>query len=285
MYRKAILGLFTLTAVLVSTAAFAQTGDDAVIYQAFGRGVHYYNAQNYSAAFDELTKCVDNSSKNPSVYYFRGLALMNLGREDDAIIDFKKGAELEGVSISSVQKQIGYDLQFVQGEIRQTLEVYRASAKLAAYEKAREIAALQENIDAKNVDTSVGYWANDGYIYNGQTGSYEEYDTPDAPATEEDGEEMLDGEEAEDGEASEDGDDFSDDFGDEEEEEEAETLSIEDAIDSEEADDDDADAEVSIDDEIGGVDFGGDDDDSAFGDDDDDDAALAGDDDDDDAAL
>ena len=283
MYRKVILGLFTLATVmasaLISVPSFAQTGDSPIIYQTFGRGIHYYNAQDFENAFNELTKCVENGTQNPSVYYFRGLALMNLGREEDAAIDFKSGADLELKATTNTQKQIGYDLQFVQGPLRQTLETYRSSAKLAAYQKMQAVAAMQENINASNIDKSVGYWSTEGYVYV-EGGEYEEYED-DTPAVTKETLMTSGGEQEEETESTEEDED-SFDMDEEEEEEEEEEPAEEMEEEPLSADD------INLEDEVGDVTLGSDDDDddAALGDDDDDDdAALGDDDDDDDAAL
>ncbi len=99
----------------------------------FGMGVHHYNAGQYVKAYDSFTRCVDGKTQDPSVFYYRGLALMQLGRAEDAGEDFQRGAELEIKSPKS-QTQVGYDLMNIQGPVRQKLEEYRTDAKLAAYE-------------------------------------------------------------------------------------------------------------------------------------------------------
>ena len=293
MYRKVILGLSMLVSFLTALPSFAQTGDSLAIYQTFGKGVHYYNAQDYAAAYEKFTDCINSGTQNPSIYYFRGLALLNLGRAEAAEMDFKAGAELEEKANMDTQKQIGYDLQFVQGNVRQTLEKHRADAKLAAYQRVREIRAMQENINAHNALKNKDLHTFDStYSYDtgiGEAEAYEEYTTLD----EEDDQELSEEEAAEDGLMDEDDDlmDEEDDLMDEEDEaaEPEEEISSEDA-----AEDFDLDEEIgpaSVGDDDDDDDAAADDEDTAFGDDDDDDAAADdedtafGDDDDDDAAA
>ena len=177
MYRNIILGLFTMAVVMFSLAAApanAQTGDCEIIYQTFGQGMHYFKAQDFLTAYEKFTQCIENQSKNPSVYYFRGLTLMNLGREDDAKLDFQAGANLEICSTNDVQKQIGYDLQFVQGEIRLMLENYRTDAKLIAYQNARKIEASRDTINKSTIGGEVGFMTTDGYVGASDSGEIEE---------------------------------------------------------------------------------------------------------------
>ena len=289
MYRKVILGLSMLVSFLTALPSFAQTGDSLAIYQTFGKGVHYYNAQDYAAAYEKFTDCINSGTQNPSIFYFRGLALLNLGRAEAAEMDFKSGAEFEEKANMDTQKQIGYDLQFVQGNVRQTLEKYRAEAKLAAYQRVREIRAMQENINAHNALKNKDLHTFDStYSYDtglGESEAYEEYTSLDEEENAD-----LNAEEAVEEDEEEEAADEDEDLMDEEEEEEE---TAEEDISSEDAAED-----FNLDDEIGPTSIGDDDDDDAaaddedstFGDDDDDDAAADdedstfGDDDDDDAA-
>ncbi|MBP3692980.1 MAG: hypothetical protein J6J31_00905, partial [Thermoguttaceae bacterium] len=290
MYRKVILGLSMLVSFLTALPSFAQTGDSLAIYQTFGKGVHYYNAQDYAAAYEKFTDCINSGTQNPSIFYFRGLALLNLGRAEAAEMDFKSGAEFEEKANMDTQKQIGYDLQFVQGNVRQTLEKYRAEAKLAAYQRVREIRAMQENINAHNALKNKDLHTFDStYSYDtglGESEAYEEYTSLDEEENAD-----LNAEEAVEEDEEEEAADEDEDLMDEEEEEEE---TAEEDISSEDAAED-----FNLDDEIGPTSIGDDDDDDAaaddedstFGDDDDDDAAADdedstfGDDDDDDAAA
>ncbi|MBO5436928.1 MAG: hypothetical protein J6A23_04635, partial [Thermoguttaceae bacterium] len=279
MYRKVILGLSMLVSFLTALPSFAQTGDSLAIYQTFGKGVHYYNAQDYAAAYEKFTDCINSGTQNPSIFYFRGLALLNLGRAEAAEMDFKSGAEFEEKANMDTQKQIGYDLQFVQGNVRQTLEKYRAEAKLAAYQRVREIRAMQENINAHNALKNKDLHTFDStYSYDtglGESEAYEEYTSLDEEENAD-----LNAEEAVEEDEEEEAADEDEDLMDEEEEEETaeEDISSEDAAE-----------DFNLDDEIGPTSVGDDDDDdaaaddedSAFGDDDDDDAAA----DDEDSAL
>ncbi len=309
MYRKVILGLSMLVSFLTALPSFAQTGDSLAIYQTFGKGVHYYNAQDYAAAYEKFTDCINSGTQNPSIFYFRGLALLNLGRAEAAEMDFKSGAEFEEKANMDTQKQIGYDLQFVQGNVRQTLEKYRAEAKLAAYQRVREIRAMQENINAHNALKNKDLHTFDStYSYDtglGESEAYEEYTSLDEEenadldaeeAVEEEEEEAVDEEEEETAEEDISSEDAAEDFdlddeigptsvGDDDDDDAA--ADDEDSTFGDDDDDaaDDEDSTFGDDDD----DAAADDEDSTFGDDDDDaaaddeDAAL-GDDDDDDAA-
>lgn len=241
MYRKVILGLSMLVSFLTALPSFAQTGDSLAIYQTFGKGVHYYNAQDYAAAYEKFTDCINSGTQNPSIFYFRGLALLNLGRAEAAEMDFKSGAEFEEKANMDTQKQIGYDLQFVQGNVRQTLEKYRAEAKLAAYQRVREIRAMQENINAHNALKNKDLHTFDStYSYDtglGESEAYEEYTSLDEEENAD-----LNAEEAVEEDEEEEAADEDEDLMEEEEEEETaeEDISSEDAAE-----------DFNLDDEIG----------------------------------
>ncbi len=186
---------------------------------------------------------------------------MNLGREEDAVIDFKNGADLELKATSNIQKQIGYDLQFVQGQLRQTLETYRSSAKLAAYQKMQSVAAMQENINASNIDKSVGYWSTEGYVYV-EGGEYEEYED-DTPAVTKESL-MTPGDDDDDAISDEEEKDEDLDMDDEEDEDEKTTSAEEEEEEALSADD------INLEDEVGDVSLDDDEKDDLASDDDDD---------------
>ncbi|MBQ9455227.1 MAG: hypothetical protein IJU53_06115, partial [Thermoguttaceae bacterium] len=271
MYRNIILGLFTLAAVLLclcAAPANAQTGDSEIIYQTFGQGMHYFKAHDFPAAYEKFTQCIENESKNPSVYYFRGLTLINLGREDDAVLDFQDGANLEIRSTNDVQKQIGYDLQFVQGEIRLTLENYRTDAKLIAYQNARKIEAAHETINKSTIGGEVGFMTNDGYVGASDSGEIEEYEeevaTGDDDDDDDDTSEMSGDDDDDDDDVSIGDDDDDDDTTGDDDDDDDDTENT-DASD----DDDDAADELDLDSDVGDLDDSSDSDTNSLGDDDD----------------
>ncbi|MGW8256681.1 MAG: hypothetical protein ACWGMZ_04265 [Thermoguttaceae bacterium] len=132
----------SLAALLVGTLALAWTfsasAQEAVLGQLYGSGVEAYFSGNYIYAYNRLTAAIKAGSRDPRVYYFRGLAYVKLGRKQDAKLDFQKGANLE---IKDVNQFYGVprSLERVQGSVRQLLESYRVRARMIALEKAEKI--------------------------------------------------------------------------------------------------------------------------------------------------
>ncbi|MDO4571712.1 MAG: hypothetical protein Q4D38_15130, partial [Planctomycetia bacterium] len=170
MYRKAILYVFVIAAVFVTSlgnSALGQGVDNLILHRTYGLGIHEYNQHDYEAAFNTFTKCVDGKTQNPCVYYYRGLCLIQLGRPEAAEVDFQKGADLEMSASSNMQTQIGYDLQKVQGGVRLLLEKHRAEAKLNAYQKRQEIVAKRQKAPTVEPGYSDAQVTGEGHVYTG----------------------------------------------------------------------------------------------------------------------
>src|SRR5262249_22295814 len=80
---------------LICLCAMPLAAQDAVLGQLYGSGVHAYFGQDYAKAYESLTSAIDGKTQDPRAYYFRGLALLKLGRPEAAEGDFKTGAKLE----------------------------------------------------------------------------------------------------------------------------------------------------------------------------------------------
>jgi len=117
---------------------------DVVLEQLYGNGVIAYFSGNDAKAHKYLTAAIQDGSRDPRCYYFRGLADLRLGREEDAEIDFKKGAELESRDVNSVY-DVPRSLERIQGEVRLKIERYRMQARLAAMERAQRIRKARYN--------------------------------------------------------------------------------------------------------------------------------------------
>ncbi|HND54191.1 MAG TPA: tetratricopeptide repeat protein, partial [Pirellulaceae bacterium] len=86
--------LWALVGLLLSVfAPQAAPAQNAVLSDLYGRGVHAFFSQKYDRAHELLTAAIDNGSRDPRCYYFRGLSYSRLGRPDEAQADFTKGAE------------------------------------------------------------------------------------------------------------------------------------------------------------------------------------------------
>ena len=129
--------LAPLAAGLVLLCCAPVVAQDAVLGQRYGIGVHAYFSQNYRKAYDDFTSAISAGSRDPRCYYFRGLSYLRLGREEDAQMDFQHGAELEAKDVNKFYNVPGA-LERVQGEDRQTLEHFRADARLAALQREEQ---------------------------------------------------------------------------------------------------------------------------------------------------
>ena len=124
----AVLGAAALLVIASGGLAAESTG---AIY---GKGVHAYFAGDLDQALEYLGATVDEGTTDPRCWYFRGLTLLRLGREDEARKDFEKGAKCELAATYQVYR-VGKALERVQGHDRLILEEHRSKARLAAYEK------------------------------------------------------------------------------------------------------------------------------------------------------
>src|SRR5262245_29184856 len=90
---KRIIAPSLLAVIWMCLPAAAQEID--VLERLFGSGVHSYYAGDYVTAHQDLTSVIERGTKDPRPYYFHALALMRLGREQEAQADLAKGSELE----------------------------------------------------------------------------------------------------------------------------------------------------------------------------------------------
>jgi len=113
-------------------------GADRVPGPWYGSGVHKYFSGDYLEAHETLSRAIDAGTKDPRCYYFRAMAALKLGRDDEALADMKAGAKLENQD-SDRFYGVNRSLERVQGRHRLTLEKIRQQARTTAYEaeKAR----------------------------------------------------------------------------------------------------------------------------------------------------
>jgi hypothetical protein len=135
MLRMAVLfaGLLIVLSVTVPSPA-----QEVVVLQLYGSGVHAYFAGDFAKAYDQMTAAIAAGTRDPRIYYFRGLAYLKLGREAEATQDFQKGAQLESKDLHRAYN-VGRALERVQGAVRQQLETYRVDARLAAFKEDDKI--------------------------------------------------------------------------------------------------------------------------------------------------
>src|SRR5215467_7528961 len=120
--------------------------DEVLLGQIYGTGVHAFNEGDYVGAYNVLTSAIKGGSQDPRAYYFRGLAYLRLGRDDEAKADFSRGAELE-VADSVNEYPVNRSLERIQGKPRQLLEYYRLSVHAVAVQ--RQEAARQARYEQR----------------------------------------------------------------------------------------------------------------------------------------
>lgn len=126
MFRKS----FLTAAFLISSGCSLASGQDAVLEEFYGRGVHRFFAHDYVQAYEQLNLAIENGSKDPRAFYFRGLAALASGRIEEAEADWRAGAAIEARGLYG--NEIGRALARIQGSSRMDLERIRQSARLAA---------------------------------------------------------------------------------------------------------------------------------------------------------
>ena len=133
MYRKLAM---LIVAGLVCVLSMPSTGQEGIVSQLYGNGVHAYFAGQYEEAYEFFSSAIQAGTRDPRIYYFRGLTYLKLGRPEEAQQDFVKGAELETADVNQLYP-VGRALQRVQGKHRLTLEQYREEARLTAWNRQR----------------------------------------------------------------------------------------------------------------------------------------------------
>jgi Flp pilus assembly protein TadD len=97
---------------------------ETVLAELYGQGVHAYYSGDYRMAHQFLTSAIDQGSRDPRAYYFRGLTYASLGRPTEADADFRTGAQLETQKADRIYP-VAESLQRVQGRMRLQLERHR----------------------------------------------------------------------------------------------------------------------------------------------------------------
>jgi len=135
MYRRVAI---LIVGGMLCLAAMPTPGQEGIVTQLYGNGVHAYFAGQYEEAYEFFSSAIRAGTKDPRVYYFRGLTYWKLGRQEEATQDFAKGAELETADVNQLYP-VGRALQRVQGNPRVLLEQYREEARLASWNRQRAV--------------------------------------------------------------------------------------------------------------------------------------------------
>lgn len=134
--------LICLAVAMLASSAAAQSSEWDTASASYGRGVHAYFAGRYGDAEAWLSRALEFDPNDPRLFYFRALALMRLGRSDEACFDMEVGASLEAERPN--RYGVGVALQRVQGGDRLVLEKYRRQALAGALAHRRYSRAQSE---------------------------------------------------------------------------------------------------------------------------------------------
>jgi hypothetical protein len=132
--KNLALTAFALAVPLGLAGSQRAAAQNAILAEMYGRGVHAYNAGNYTDAQQYLSMAIDNGIQDPRAYYFRGMVAHASGNPYLAETDWQVGAELEAAG--QVNASIGRSLARFQGAARIELEGIRQQAKLQALAQA-----------------------------------------------------------------------------------------------------------------------------------------------------
>ena len=121
--------------ILLCTVPLA--AQDAVLSQMYGSGVHAFFSGDYGQAYEHLSTAVDGGTADPRCYYFRGLTFLQLGREEEAKLDFEQAAQLEAEDINKFYN-VSRALERIQGSTRLAVERYRVKARMEGMQREEE---------------------------------------------------------------------------------------------------------------------------------------------------
>jgi hypothetical protein len=136
------LGMQWLLTILVVALAVCVGNDklsanETLAMKFYGRGVHAYHDGRYSEALRYLDRATTYETRDPRIYYFRGLAKKRLGYYAEA--DLQMAAQLE---VALGRRDVGRALARVQGSDRLTVEQYRAEARKLPTEVVQSLVPL-----------------------------------------------------------------------------------------------------------------------------------------------
>ena len=117
--------------VLVAASWIACPGyaQEPLLNQVYSEGVHQFHRHEYDIARATFDHAISNGSRDPRVYYFRGLTGLMMGCELEAEEDFRMAATLEVEGAGTYN--IGRALERIQGYTRLRLERIRRDTMIA----------------------------------------------------------------------------------------------------------------------------------------------------------
>jgi hypothetical protein len=132
--RRRFFVVFSLA--WMALAANSQSQELALL-DLYGQGVHAYFSGDTDTSLRNFNAAVAGGSRDPRVFYFRGLAYQRVGWESQAEADFRQGGMLEA-SDADRYYDVSRALERIQGSGRMALERYRAQGRVAAIRRAQE---------------------------------------------------------------------------------------------------------------------------------------------------
>ena len=141
MIRTTFLSATLGTVFLFGISTQNATGQDVILAQMYGRGVHAYNSGNLTEANRFLSAAINGGTKDPRAYYFRGIVASSQGLQYQAESDWATGAKLEATTGSN--PDIGRSLSRFQGSARLKLEQARAEGRLQHMIRAGQNSAIR----------------------------------------------------------------------------------------------------------------------------------------------
>src|SRR5581483_2613601 len=119
-------------------APLAGWAQDPVLTDLYGRGAHLYFGGDIGGAVENFNSAIAGGSRDPRVFYFRGLAYQQAGMSDYADADFRHAAALETAD-SDRYFDVSRALERIQGTRRVAIERFRVAAKMAAVQHSQQL--------------------------------------------------------------------------------------------------------------------------------------------------
>ena len=135
--RSRILISGTVAGFVLLTSNGLAEGQDRIVRELYGQGVHAYFAGDSETALVRLNSAIEQGNRDARCYYFRGLAHDMLGNSESAQSDFQTGALREAQNPNA--SPIGRSLERIQGTIRLQLEAERQAARVAVHNQRKLI--------------------------------------------------------------------------------------------------------------------------------------------------
>lgn len=132
-HLKLALGCVLSTAI--HPLAYAATS----VYESYG--LRYYQAKDYTSAAGYFKKLVDQSPENAKSHYLYGLALMQLGKKNDALSQFSQSFHLDPASSYA-------------GQIKSLLQKYNYKSNPSDFQ-AKPVQAQNQPQDQQEDESSV----------------------------------------------------------------------------------------------------------------------------------